>query len=336
MLDKTSRSFAAVINALDTNFRDCVCVFYLTLRALASVEDDPAYPKEKKIPMLQNFYKHLKEESWALENCGEKPHEKELLTNFPILLRFYHSLSLPYQQTISQITLEMGTGMSSFIGRKIHSLSDYNLYCHYVAGLVGVGLSRLFADSGLEDHSFFSADRILSNSMGLLLQKTNIIRDYLEDVNDGREFWPKEIVEKYVKELKMFKEEEKKKLALECLNELITNALEHVNDNLEYMAKLKDPPIFNFCAIPQIMAIATLEACYNNYEVFKGVVKIRREVTEDILSNINGMESVYKWFKMFAIEIKDKVEDSDPHASKTKQICDSIQKEIVALQEKKK
>ena len=33
----------------------------------------------------------------------------------------------------------------------------------------------------------------LSNSMGLFLQKTNIIRDYLEDSLQDREFWPKEV-----------------------------------------------------------------------------------------------------------------------------------------------
>ena len=27
-------------------------------------------------------------------------------------------------------------------------MADYNLYCHYVAGLVGIGLSHLFASSG--------------------------------------------------------------------------------------------------------------------------------------------------------------------------------------------
>merc|ERR1712193_35532 len=33
----------------------------------------------------------------------------------------------------------------------------------------------------------------LANSMGLFLQKTNIIRDYLEDYVDSRAFWPQAI-----------------------------------------------------------------------------------------------------------------------------------------------
>lgn len=32
-----------------------------------------------------------------------------------------------------------------------------------------------------------------ANSMGLFLQKTNIIRDYLEDMDDGRTWWPQDI-----------------------------------------------------------------------------------------------------------------------------------------------
>lgn len=65
-------------------------------------------------------------------------------------------------------------------------------YCHYVAGLVGIGLSRLFSASGLECEEV-GQDHKLANSMGLFLQKTNIIRDYLEDVQEGRYFWPKEV-----------------------------------------------------------------------------------------------------------------------------------------------
>lgn len=65
-------------------------------------------------------------------------------------------------------------------------------YCHYVAGLVGIGLSQLFSASKLEDPEV-GQDTELANSMGLFLQKTNIIRDYLEDTQEGRAFWPKEV-----------------------------------------------------------------------------------------------------------------------------------------------
>lgn len=74
------------------------------------------------------------------------------------------------------------------------SPSGASQYCHYVAGLVGIGLSRLFSASELED-PIVGQDTELANSMGLFLQKTNIIRDYLEDQLEGREFWPREVRE---------------------------------------------------------------------------------------------------------------------------------------------
>lgn len=70
--------------------------------------------------------------------------------------------------------------------------SVFGQYCHYVAGLVGIGLSRLFSASQLEDPEV-GQDTELANSMGLFLQKTNIIRDYLEDTQEGRAFWPQEV-----------------------------------------------------------------------------------------------------------------------------------------------
>ena len=33
----------------------------------------------------------------------------------------------------------------------LSTISEYDLYCHYVAGLVGEGLSRIFAVSGKEE-----------------------------------------------------------------------------------------------------------------------------------------------------------------------------------------
>ncbi len=72
-------------------------------------------------------------------------------------------------------------------------MADYDRYCHYVAGLVGEGLSRLFSVTDIEGKKIIEASTTLANSMGLVLQKTNIIRDFLEDYVDGRTFWPKEV-----------------------------------------------------------------------------------------------------------------------------------------------
>lgn len=50
----------------------------------------------------------------------------------------------------------------------------------------------------------------------------------------------------------------------------ILNALSHIDACLRYMSKLRDPAVLRFCAIPQIMAMATLQLCYDNHNVFTG------------------------------------------------------------------
>lgn len=103
-------------------------------------------------------------------------------------------LDTKFQVVIADICRRMGKGMAEFIDKTVDTLSDYNQYCHYVAGLVGIGLSKLFAASGLERKEV-GDDEVRANSMGLFLQKTNIIRDYLEDLEEGRTWWPKEVSE---------------------------------------------------------------------------------------------------------------------------------------------
>ena len=45
-----------VIQQLPVQLRDAICVFYLVLRALDTVEDDMAIPEDTKIPLLRCFH----------------------------------------------------------------------------------------------------------------------------------------------------------------------------------------------------------------------------------------------------------------------------------------
>lgn len=157
----------------------------------------------------------------------------------------------------------------------VDTFASFDLYCHYVAGLVGEGLSRLFSASGKEEKAL--AEQVsLSNSMGLMLQKTNILRDFREDTDEGRVFWPAEIWKKYVnspEELYAPGNEEK---AMWALSEMTVDALTHATDALDYLTLLKNQSVFNFCAIPQVMAVATLDTCFMNPAVMKRNVKIRK------------------------------------------------------------
>ncbi|NXU61040.1 FDFT synthase, partial [Horornis vulcanius] len=229
-------------------------------------------------------------QSWR--GLGRTEHHKPPMGLFPWLISMeFRNLSKVYQDVISDICHKMGVGMAEFLEKKVDSQREWDKYCHYVAGLVGIGLSRLFSASELED-SIVGQDTDLANSMGLFLQKTNIIRDYLEDQLEGREFWPREVWSRYAKKLSDLAKPENIDVAVQCLNELITNALHHVPDVLTYLSRLKNQSVFNFCAIPQVMAIATLAACYNNQQVFKGVVKIRKGQAVTLMMDATNIQAV--------------------------------------------
>jgi len=196
MLNKVSRSFAFVIQELPLHLRDPVCLFYLVLRGLDTIEDDMSIDIQLKTKELLDFYNKLKVDGWNFTQCSSQTKEDEriLLKEFPIVINLFQTIHPEYQTVISDITKRMGEGMVKFLNKEVKSVDDYNEYCHYVAGLVGIGLSKMFAVSQLEDPAFANLSD-LSNSMGLFLQKTNIIRDYLEDIRDQRIFWPHEILE---------------------------------------------------------------------------------------------------------------------------------------------
>ncbi|WCJ40907.1 Squalene synthase [Euphorbia peplus] len=323
MLHKVSRSFSLVIQQLGTELRDAVCIFYLVLRALDTVEDDTSIPADVKVPILIAFHKHIYDREWHF-SCGTKDY-KVLMDQFHQLSTAFLELGKSYQEAIEDITKKMGAGMAKFICKEVETVDDYDEYCHYVAGLVGLGLSKLFDASGFED----LAPDDLSNSMGLFLQKTNIIRDYLEDINEipkSRMFWPRQIWSKYVNKLEDLKDEENSVKAVQCLNDMVTNALIHMDDCLKYMSALRDPAIFRFCAIPQIMSIGTLALCYNNIEVFRGVVKMRRGLTAKVIDRTRTMADVYRAFFDFSSMIKSKVDINDPNAEKTLNRLEAIQK----------
>mmetsp|Transcript_3765 Transcript_3765/g.5438 ORF Transcript_3765/g.5438 Transcript_3765/m.5438 type:complete len:793 (+) Transcript_3765:56-2434(+) len=340
ILGKVSRSFAAVIRQLPSSMLVDILIFYLVLRALDTIEDDTTSfaSQEEKMKYLLNFHKTaLVDPTWTLKGVGLAD-EKRLLEEFPKCQRVYAALEPQARRVIADITQRMATGMAEFVdkdlGQGTRDISEYNRYCHFVAGLVGEGLSRLFAASGLEKPSMAS-ELHLSDQMGLFLQKVNIIRDYLEDYVDGRAWWPQTVWKKYSLsgDLGYFANPTTKEVqtkALQCLNELVTDALELGPDCLAYMSKLQCEEVFRFCAIPQVMAISTLDKCYGNLDVFTGVVKIRKGLSCKLILNTNTLNQVHETFYNFATSIMKKARKAkakgfeDPSFDRTIKACEAI------------
>ena len=98
--------------------------------------------------LLSKIVRHL---SYLLTFIGgekEKPFDIELCRNFNRVLAIFARLKVEYREIIKDITKRMGQGMAEFIDKEVITIEDYNLYCHYVAGLVGIGLTKSFIAYG--------------------------------------------------------------------------------------------------------------------------------------------------------------------------------------------
>lgn len=248
-----------------------------------------------------------------------------LMERFATVVDAFLALAPGFQRVIADITRRMGAGMAEFIADKdeVRTVAEYDLYCHYVAGLVGVGLSQLFAACGLESPKLGAKSyEPLSNHMGLFLQKANIIRDYLEDIEEEpapRMFWPRDVWGRYARDLADLKEVANRPQALGALDDLVTDALRHLPHCVAYLRALKNVDVFRFCAIPQVMALATYMLCYDNGRVFEGVVKMRRGETAKVFGQCDTLADVLGWFLGFLAVMRSKaaaraaaVERGDP------------------------
>jgi farnesyl-diphosphate farnesyltransferase len=329
-LDKTGRSFSPVIQELHPELCLPVCVFYLILRGLDTIEDDTSIPLETKEPLLRGFKGSLEIDGWTF--TGNRPEEKDrqLLVQFDNVVAEFKKLKPVYREIIKDVTAKMGNGMADFARKaafgdtSVNTVEEYDLYCWYVAGVVGEGLTRLFVEAGLGDETLVE-NAPLHNSMSLLLQKNNIIRDIREDRDDGRRFWPKEIWSKHVNDFEDLFNPENLELALDCSSEMILDALRHTTDCLSYLAGLREQSVFNFCAIPQSMALATLELCFRNPAVFQRNVKIARgDAFQLVLDSSQSLEKVCEVFCRYVQGIQQKNGGKNPHYLDINIACDQV------------
>ncbi|KAF8650217.1 hypothetical protein AX16_005350 [Volvariella volvacea WC 439] len=333
-LDQTSRSFAAVIKELEGDLARTICLFYLVLRGLDTIEDDMTIPDEIKQPILRKFHEHTVTPGWTFNGCGPDEKDRQLLVEYDTVVEEVNRLLPEYREIIIDIAHKMENGMADYAHKAattgaiyLETVAEYDLYCHYVAGLVGEGLSRLFSASQKEQ-PWLGQQLELSNSMGLLLQKTNIIRDYREDVDQHRYFWPKEIwgrKEYGFTEMKEMYEPQNAQRAQWAQSGMIVDALRHATDALDYLKLLKNQSVFNFCAIPATMAIATLELCFMNPAMFQRNIKIRKAEAARLIMRSTNPREVALIFRDYTRRIHAKAVYSDPNFTKLSVACGKIE-----------
>jgi farnesyl-diphosphate farnesyltransferase len=334
-LEATSRSFSTVIQELNHELLVPITLFYLVLRGLDTIEDDMTIPLEKKIPLLRNFHNTMEVDGWQFHESNEK--DKELLEHFDVVITELKKIKQPLYDIIKDMCEKMGNGMADYaeneeiIKNGVQTVEGYEKYCHYVAGLVGEGLTRLFLAAQL-CHPKLADRPQLTESMGQFLQKTNVIRDIREDWDDGRRWWPKEIWSKHVDEWDHLFDPKYEEQALNASSEMVLDALKHAEECLFYLAGMKDQSVFNFAAIPQGMAIATLEAVFRNPDLFKKNVKISKgDACQIMLDSTQNLFVECEVFRRYARKIHQKNDPRDPNYLNISVQCAKIEQFIETL-----
>lgn len=296
-----------------------VTLFYLVLRGLDTIEDDMTLSLEKKEPLLRRFDTYMEQDGWTFNDSGPDEKDRELLVHFDDIITELKKIKRPYYEIIKDITIKMGNGMADYAikgeqkDHGVQTIHEYEEYCHYVAGLVGEGLTRLFVEAKLANPQLLERPHLMEN-MGQMLQKTNVIRDIHEDWEDKRRWWPKEIWSKYVDEFEDLFDPDKRETALRCLSEMVLNALKHVEECLFYMAGVREQSVFNFVAIPQSMAIATLELVFRNPAVFEKNVKISKgDACQLMIESTQNLRVLCDTFRRYARRIHQKNDPRDPN-----------------------
>lgn len=314
-----------------------VTLFYLVLRGLDTIEDDTSIPAKKKEPILRNFDDVLDIDGWTFTENRPEEKDRELMLHYGCVIEEFKKIKAPYQVIIKDIAKKMGNGMADYCLKSesndfgVNTIDEYDLYCHYVAGIVGEGLTRMFVEAKFGNPVLLDRPN-LHNSMGLFLQKTNIIRDVREDFDDKRVFWPKEIWSKHVDKFEDLFKPEYKAQALNCSSEMVLNALDHADECIFFMAGLREQSVFNFCAIPQTMAIATLDLCFHNYPMFLRNIKITKgEACQIMIDSTQNLELVCDVFRKHIHSIRKKNRPQDPNFLKISIACGKVEQFIESI-----
>jgi phytoene synthase len=168
---RVARTFAIACRLLPRDVRDDVYRLYLVFRTLDDLVDYGDPRAAARIAAV---------EAWCADGIATSE-ETRLLAH----LGRRHDLP-------RDALLDFCRGMRDDLGgRAILTEDALEIYCHRVAGTVGIVMSSLLGVRGHEDH------RPSAAALGKAMQRTNILRDIDEDLANGRVYLARETVDRF-------------------------------------------------------------------------------------------------------------------------------------------
>ncbi|VDB94066.1 unnamed protein product [Peniophora sp. CBMAI 1063] len=326
LLDTTNKNASYIVKELDGELARVMCLFYVILGALDTIMDDRALAEEDKQSLLRSFHEKVVTPGWSFTGNGPNAKGRVILTDFANVVEEIAALDSDCRNIIVDICQKREIGMADYANLAaasgeilISTLEDYDMYCHYMAGLTSEGLSRIFSATGKE--APWLADELeLSNSVGFLLHKANIIRGFRTDVDSRRLLWPREVWAdpKFgngasISTIAQLYAPGQEARAAWVQTVMVMDALQHAPDTLDYLRFLRDPTVFRFVAVSAVMAMGTLELCFMNPEMFHKTVELRVAQVARFTMEPNSMRDVAYLFRDLARAIHAKLSPKDPN-----------------------
>ena len=300
ILAEVSRTFALTIPKLPDNLVVAVSNAYLLCRIADTIEDDPDLSFSEKKRFSDWFAKILRDRVSAtdfseelLTKLGPKTSQAErlLIQETSKVLRVTNSLSIAQREAMQECVDTMTQGMVLYQNKEtlngLENQSAMDLYCYYVAGIVGVMLTKLFLDYGAD---WGSAQKVtmekLSVSFGQGLQMTNILKDIWTDRERGACWIPRDLFEK--ENIALAKISDGRSPGFQrCLKTLVGTSLAHLENALEYTLCIpkKESGIRLFCLWALFMAVLTLKKIHKDPHYLDGqTVKISRSTVKFVMT----------------------------------------------------
>ncbi len=214
-MNKVSRSFALVAPAVEEPLNDYLAAAYLICRVVDNIEDCTmpfAWQQERFVEFATLLQDPAQAGEilalWGDEAWPGLTRDEARMMNVAsgqMLWQIYAQIPEEPRASIARWALIMAKGMEQVINPYLTEFffsldgvrlpikeDDYDRYCYYVAGTVGHMITELaIGHYGLKGET---AERLLTNSeaSGRALQKTNIVKDFAEDLQRGACFLPDE------------------------------------------------------------------------------------------------------------------------------------------------
>ncbi len=191
VLKETSRTFYIPISRLPSELLEAVASAYLCMRAIDEIEDHPSLDNSSKVKLLRMV--GLKLQPLTEVNCNQPagsvfPGYEDVLPE--VTLRIFDWVGLA-PETIAPRIMDSITAMAERMAYwagndwRISCMEDLDRYTFGVAGAVGLLLSDLWAW-----YDGTKSNRAYAIGFGRALQSVNILRNRVDDLSRGVDFFP--------------------------------------------------------------------------------------------------------------------------------------------------